>query len=115
MKMNLAFQIEAQQATARLSWFAKFRVCQLGKKLYLGHEKRDGWLGPLPFYLFWCGECEHYAKDYPHGHIEKRYLICSYCGIQHDFVPWWISFVEFWQLLKFIFRLKTNKLKFPPA
>ena len=104
--MNIVFAREAQEAIKKMSRWQKFQMQYRGKKICLGQEKRDGWTGELPFYLFWCRGCEHYAKDYPHGYIERQYLNCSYCGTGHDFVPWWVPWVGLWQAIKFSFKYR---------
>ncbi len=83
-----------------------------GKKILLGEEgpeKHAGWSGSLPFYLFWCDECEHWCKDYPHGYEEKQYLRCHYCNAYHDFVHWKTKLRMAWETIKFSFRkMKKN-------
>ena len=101
--MNIAYTIEAQKVLKTMSWIQKYRM-QRGKKIYLGHEQRKDWTGKLPFYLFWCEDCEHFAKDYPHGYPENQSLICSHCGARHDFTPWWVAWVQIWQAIKISFR-----------
>jgi len=100
--VNLAYAVEAQQAFKKMSKLARFRMRVLGTKIRLGYEKRDGWSGFLPFYLFWCKSCKHYAKDYPHGFIERRYLLCSSCNQHYSFIPWWVPLAVLWNYLKFI-------------
>ena len=89
-RMNIPFAIEAKVALAKTTPLQRFLMSQRGKKLYLGDEQRTGWLGKLPFYLFLCKDCGHHAKDYPHGHIERQYLLCSHCGAHQYFIPWWV-------------------------
>lgn len=98
--MNYVFAIEAKEKLKTMTE-AKKNKMQSGKKIYIGHEKREGWLGELPFYIFWCESCGNYAKDYPHGHIEFQYLKCSYCDMLHDFVPWWFFWKVLWDTIKF--------------
>lgn len=86
--MNITLAAEAKEAVAKTTPFQRFLMSQ-GKKLFIGEERRAGWSGKLPFYLFFCGDCGHYAKDYPHGFIERQYLLCSHCGAHHSFVPLW--------------------------
>lgn len=97
--MNFVAVREAQNKAAGLSRFQRWRM-RLGKKIPIGKETREGWPGYLMFHLFWCLNCGHYAKDYPHGFIQKRYLTCSFCGIQHDFVPWRAFLVPIYYFLK---------------
>ena len=92
-----------------MTTFRKFRMQGLGKKLYIGHEQREGWSGRLPFYLFFCGECEHFAKDYPHGFIERQYLICSFCGVRHSFVPWWVPLAQAWAAVKIGIKYRMGR------
>ncbi len=101
--MNTAFATEAREATLKMTPHQKLLMEKRGKKIYLGHEQRKGWSGKLPFYLFWCEDCKQYAKDYPHGHIERRYLLCAHCGVYHNFVPWWVEFALFWQMIRNFF------------
>ncbi|MBU6415053.1 hypothetical protein KGQ34_02330 [Patescibacteria group bacterium] len=102
--MNFALAREAQEALKKTTRWQRFCMKMRGKKLYLGCEQKEGWSGKLPFYLFWCSACEHYAKDYPHGFIERQYLICSYCGQQQDFVSWRAPFTELRDLVLFFIR-----------
>lgn len=107
--MNAQYGIEAQAAVKKMSGWQKIQM-KRGKKIYLGHEQREGWTDKLPFYLFWCEDCEHFAKDYPHGYIENQSLICSHCGLRHDFTPWWVPWVQLWQVIKMSFQIKfSNK------
>lgn len=85
--MNASFHQEARVAALLLSGVTRSQIRYFGRKHYLEHEQRDGWKGELPFYLFWCDACEHFSKDYPHGHTERQYLLCSYCGTHHSFIP----------------------------
>lgn len=86
---NLEFHNEAQERFAELGFIDRRRVLA-GKKLAIGAEQRKDWRGKLPFYLFKCEneDCGRIAKDYPHGYIQRQYLLCSACGTHHDFVPW---------------------------
>ena len=95
--MNTVFAAEANDALAKATPREKRLMEQNGKKLYIGHEQREGWSGALPFYLFFCKDCGRYAKDYPHGYLDLRYLLCSHCRAHHDFVPWWAEFALLWQ------------------
>lgn len=105
-RMNVAFAREAREAFLKMSPLGRSLLVETGEKVYLGHEQREGWSGKLPFYLFWCHDCGHYAKDYPHGHIERQYLLCSQCGAHHDFRPWWAGILALWQDVTSSFRRK---------
>ena len=107
--MNIALAQEARRALETTSEFQKFRMKDRGKKIYIGDEQREGWSGKLPFYLFWCSACSHYAKDYPHGHIERRYLICSFCDCKHDFVPWWVPWRMLYETIRLVARYRFSK------
>lgn len=95
---------EADKAFEHTSKLAQYAVRKLGLRLPVGKEKRAGWSGALPFYLFWCGECDNAAKDYPHGFAGNRYLICSRCNARHDFNPWLEGFAMAWQHLRTRFQ-----------
>jgi hypothetical protein len=88
---------EAQKAAEALTLWQKTVMQERGIKVYLGHEQREGWSGKLPFYLFCCEACGSWAKDYPHGYIERRYLNCSSCKAYHSFVPWWAVLDTLWR------------------
>lgn len=107
--MNIAFALEAKRALAETTPLQRFLMRRMGKKLCLGHEHREGWTGKLPFYLFWCGDCRHVAKDYPHGCIERQYLLCSHCGVRHDFVPFFVVLRTMWQMLRFAATYRSRK------
>lgn len=102
MKLDLAIEARSQAETLRP--FKIFLAKVLGRKIYIGHEQREGFSTPIPFYLFWCHDCKHWAKDYPHGYPKRRHLYCSYCNIKHDFIPWWIYYVECWQTQKILWK-----------
>jgi len=101
--VNIAFQNEANQLIKKINWRQKLLMRVFGKKINLGEEKREEWTGAILFYLFYCKYCGHYVKDYPHGHLERRYLICSACEVKHNFVPWWVGWAKIWQLIRFRF------------
>lgn len=103
---NLEFQREAVKIWNKGLTKRQQRQVERGKELFIGNEKREGWRGELPFYIFKCEACERATKDYPHGHIEHQYMLCSDCGARHDFVPWWASFAETWELIKTSFKFK---------
>ena len=92
-----------------LSRFQLWRIRQ-GRKHYLRHERREGWTGDLPIYLFWCGKCKRISLDYPHGLIQNRYLTCQNqnCRTNTDFVPWWVAWVELWEIVKTAWRLTVK-------
>ena len=75
--MNEIFFREADEAVKKLSRWQKFYIRVLRVALYLGDERRDGWSGALPFYLFWCEFCKDYGKDYPHKNDPQ--LHCPRC------------------------------------
>lgn len=83
--MNHDFAEEALDAAEKMSRWQKFEMSVFGRKIYIGHEQRDGWSGKLPFFLFWCQTCQHFAKGYPNGQPSDRYLICSNCNAEYDF------------------------------
>ena len=94
--MNEVFAREAREALPKISEADRLLLEEHGREIYIGHEQREGWSGQLPFYLFRCEECGKCAKDYPHGHIERQYLLCSECGAHRSFVPWWAPIKAFW-------------------
>ncbi len=77
-----------------------------GAKVEVCKEMREGWNGELPFYIFWCGECDNFSYDYPHGYIQNQRLNCHRCSARIDFRPWWSGWVELWELLKFRFSVR---------
>jgi len=92
--MNLLFANEAREALTKFSRWDLWRVRNMGAKLPLGEECREDWTGYLPFYLFWCDDCQRYSKDYPHGHLHRQSLNCNLCGRYEGFVPLKISFEQ---------------------
>jgi len=106
---NLVFHLEACKEWDKLSEWQKRRLKLSSKKLYIGHEKREGWLGELPFYIFWCHECDHCAKDYPHGDITHQYLVCSFCGVSHRFVPLKVFWLTLFETIKINFQLRFSR------
>lgn len=42
----------------KLSAFMKLRIKNYGAKIRFGYEKIEGWRGELPFYIFWCENCQ---------------------------------------------------------
>lgn len=105
--MDFALQIEANIAERKLNPLQLYLIQNWGKKLFLGRETRPDWTGYLPFYLFWCGVCMRFAKDYPHGWHENQYLNCSNCGAKYPFVPWWMHWRIKWENLKIRIRYGT--------
>jgi hypothetical protein len=111
----------ARREAEKSSRFNRFLMIYLGMKICLGEEQREGWTAPIPVYLFWCGDCEHWAISYPHGFIETQRLVCSNCQVNHDFVPLWVSLAKIligiWFILKLnfcrIFRIKLESLSEP--
>ena len=108
--MNLEYAVEVHGHLKTMSTWRLSLMKAHGRKIYIGHEQREGWTGKLPFYLFWCETCEHFSKDYPHGHIERQCLICSNCGIKHAFVPWWMPWLELWHGIRLVIRYRTRGL-----
>jgi len=83
--MNPDFAKEADEAAKNIAFRDGLKMVLVAKKLYIGHEKREGWSGKLPFYLFFCFSCGKIAKDYPHGYT--NYLLCPHCGIRDKLKP----------------------------
>lgn len=98
---------EARQLAETRTEQERYLMQKRGKKIYVGHEgpeKHEGWSGSLPFYLFWCEECEHWCKDYPHGYEERQYLRCHFCDARFDFVHWTTRLKMAWETVKLNFR-----------
>lgn len=94
--------VETREALKNISWLQR-RLLKFGKKIYIGDEgpeKHKGWSSKLPFYLFQCENCEQTAKDYPHGYLDRQYLLCLHCNTHHDFRPWWLPFQQIWNLIR---------------
>lgn len=51
---------------------------RFGFPVYVGHRRREGWRGSLPFYAVYCSSCNKIVEDYPHGF--KDVLECPVCG-----------------------------------
>jgi len=100
-------QREAQEELEKLSGFQKLLI-GLGRVRYLGDETREGWTGFAPFYLFWCGGCRRYYKDYRHGH--RPYVTCHRCLIHYSLEPWWISLIELRDFLRLIIKARFGRL-----
>lgn len=78
VKLNEVLAGEAANDLGGVSAWNVFKMLFFKKKVYIGHERRMGWSGKLPFYLFFCFSCGEVAKDYPHGYT--NYLLCPHCG-----------------------------------
>lgn len=78
--MQLDQMLDLQRTLARLPKrklaLAKYRT----KLISVGMETREGWSGYLEFFVFWCGDCEAFSKDYGHSWPERRYVTCQRCG-----------------------------------
>ena len=68
MKLEVEFN---KKPTRYQCWLA-----ELGINVYLGHYKRDGWKGELPFYLFEC-PIHGLVYNYPQGYNQR--LECPIC------------------------------------
>ena len=109
---NIQLVNEAREAAQILSPFKTFLAKRFGKKIYLCHEgpeKHEGWTGQLPFYLFWCSVCEHWAKNYPNGFPERQRLHCSNCNARYSFVQLRIQLQMVSELFKVAYRIRTMK------
>lgn len=104
--MNFVFCREAQETVKKVTRWQRLRMEVFGSKVCIGHEKRDGWNGELPFYLFLCKACKRFAKDYPHGHIERQYLNCSFCDAHHDFVPLLVQWKILFETLRIAWKYR---------
>ncbi len=100
--MNWIDARKLQEYLPKLSESEKEAV-KRGKKIKVCEEQREGWLGKLPFYIFWCPSCENFAYDYAHGYIENQHLNCHRCGAYVDFRPWWLEWAQLWNLLRWKF------------
>lgn len=85
VKLNEALAQEAENDIKYVSAWNILKMLFIKKKVYIGHEMRVGWLGKLPFYLFFCFSCGEVAKDYPHGYT--NYLLCPHCGARDKLKP----------------------------
>jgi len=61
---------------------------KLGRPLYLGKLRRDGWTGRIRTYLVWCESCQRFSSDggFTVAHeagYEKR-VECSMCRTRQD-------------------------------
>ena len=84
--MNFVFSRKAQEAVKKMTQWQKFKIVVLGMRIYLGHERHEGWSAANPFYLFWCYACGKYSKDYPHSSLAVPRLDCCYCGAARYFI-----------------------------
>ena len=102
--------LNAKRVRHEISVLSRFQLWRIkyGRKHYLRHEHREGGTEDLPIYLFWCRKCERISLDYPHGHIQDRYLTCQNCGTNTDFVPWRATWDEFWKIVKEAWRLPVE-------
>jgi len=48
----------------------------LAGRAYVGHRRRPGWMGPLPFFAFRC-PIHGIVEGYPHGYNDR--LDCPFC------------------------------------
>lgn len=99
--MDILLCNEAREAGSRLNPIQKYTVQKWGKKICLGREQRDNWSEPRPVYLFWCDQCNHFAKS---GISDVRRLYCSYCDSCHRFVRPLKKPKEFFGDLRFLFK-----------
>jgi len=106
--MNLVNGLELQKHLSHLSALQKLRIMR-GAKVRVAEEQREGWSGKLPFYVFWCDQCENFSYDYPHGYIDRRYLKCHACEARIDFVPWWVEWQKLWYAVKFVMSSPRRK------
>ena len=109
--VNFAYKLEAQRAWRELPKWKRSAIKAFGIRYKLGQEQKEGFTAPLPFFLFFCERCGHESKDYPHGHIDRQYLLCSNCDITHNFVPYWVPFAELWALTKFAFSVRFGRCR----
>jgi hypothetical protein len=93
----------------KLSAWQKYRIKNHDVKVLVARERREGWRGELPFYIFWCGDCGDFSYDYAHGHIDRRYLNCHRCNGKVDFVPWWVMWRMLWEVIRARFSLRAGR------
>ena len=101
--MDWANDTKLNEYLPKLSWLQEKRI-RNGAKIKVCEEQWLGWTGKLPFYIFWCSDCDGFGYDYPHGHIEAQYLNCHRCDTRIDFVPWWVALQQLWYVAKYMFR-----------
>ncbi len=106
--MNFEFQAEAGRLWQMLSSRDQRRV-RGGTKHFVGAQQRQGWSAPIPCYVFWCDACDRHTFDYPHGHIERQYLLCANCQAYHEFVPWWVPLRQTWELFRFLVTIPFSR------
>ena len=76
---------EAQRSWQKLGRIKKLLLRRFGWRHYLGHPQKEGFFAAMPYYLFWCRNCQKPAEDYPRGFLESRHFICPSCGEPQDF------------------------------
>lgn len=103
--MDTATLVRLRQAP-----FYKKLLAKLGRVVFVYHDRRPGWGGDLPFYIFKCpnDEClnhERLAIDYPHGFPGSTMRVtCPDCGENKYFPTWKYRLKEIWLLLKLRFK-----------
>ena len=103
---------EARDAAKERTRFEIFLMQTFGKKIYLCHEgseKHDGWRESIAFYLFWCIDCKHWAKNYPNGYPERQRLHCSNCNRRYSFVQLRTRLKMIHEFFKLIRRMRSLK------
>lgn len=79
MSVDIAELLDTQKAIREIpEWKLRFAQ-QTGWKIPVGPETRPGWSGSIPFYVFYCPDCEVFSKDYGHSWPESRYVNCQRC------------------------------------
>jgi len=102
--MDLEDALAVQRALRKKRFLAN-----LGFKVLLKYERKPGWNGELPFYMFKCQNCKLLACDYPHGFEERQYLSCPECGERIDFVRFSTKIKMFFSILSLLFRLRFSR------
>ena len=103
-KRRAEYREEARNSYNELSAWQKINI-DSGSWYRLGFEKREGWSGHLPFYLFKCYSCRNIAKGYTQGF--RGYLKCSSCGRDNGYVLWW----RVWTILQGCY----NRWRYDPS
>ncbi len=100
------FFIDAAQLNKYLPTLSESQKREIrnGGKIQVCEEQREGWVGKLPFYIFWCPRCDNFSYDYMHGFIDRQHMICHRCHEQIDFSPWWIELAQAWEVAKWMLR-----------
>lgn len=85
-----ALRIEGRAQWEALPTWKRFASQWFGKKWYVGDERRAGWSGFLPFYVFWCIRCRSASKNYPSGFPGHQILVCQNpnCNTRYAFTSW---------------------------